>query len=443
MCRKKVYRFVQILLLAVLVFSGTADTLRAELTYDPYVPGESTSSSGNGFLRAVWNLPALPFDLLRLPVRRALVLTEKYRLEKKARWLYDWVEERGVSPSASVVSMGNLGAGATVDFVRMLRQRENFPDLSARAWVKWTNDVIFRTGAETGIERLAGSDFHLRTRFEFEDRPEDEFYGIGPDTSSGEGANFHMETTSAEAVFGYGAHPMFQADFKLRYDHITIDEGDEGGKGQYDAIVTPRPFSGQDGDDLLSLLFQVTHDTRNRGRNSSSGGYQRILAGYIAGVHGSDAEYFKYALEAAHYFTLGNERRVLAVHVYGEHSDEINGREIPFHRMAKLGGFGAYPRLSQPLRGYRSNRFFDESVIVFNIEYRYNIWQYREFRGDTVFFWDEGQVFEEFSDFEFGEFRESYGIGLRITLAHIPVLSFELAHGGEGTRFYVKSSAPF
>jgi hemolysin activation/secretion protein len=111
--------------------------------------------------------------------------------------------------------------------------------------------------------------------------------------------------------------------------------------------------------------------------------------------------------------------------------------------MARLGGFSSFPQTSQPLRGYDYNRFTDNSAVLLNLEYRYNIWQFREFKLDTVVFADEGQVFNRISQFQFKNFRESYGLGFRLNLANIPLLSVEIAHGDEGTNFYVKSKAPF
>lgn len=111
--------------------------------------------------------------------------------------------------------------------------------------------------------------------------------------------------------------------------------------------------------------------------------------------------------------------------------------------MAKLGGTGAYPRLSEPLRSYDFNRFFDESLLLGNLEYRYTIWEYRDFKTDAVFFLDEGQVFKDIGSFQFKDFRESYGFGFRTSLANVMFFSIEMAHGDEGTRIYAQTRTPF
>lgn len=194
---------------------------------------------------------------------------------------------------------------------------------------------------------------------------------------------------------------------------------------------------------MITLSGELVHDTRNQKENSTIGGRQRLALSYNEGLNSSLARYFKYEVDLSHYFRLWSDRRVLAVHFYGEHNDELNEGQVPFHQMAKLGGYGSWPYLSHPLRGFDFNRFYDESTVLFNIEYRYTIWEYRDLKVDTIFFWDEGQVFGEFGEFQFKDFRESYGIGFRFSIVNAMVLALELAHGDEGTNFYVKGSAPF
>ena len=98
---------------------------------------------------------------------------------------------------------------------------------------------------------------------------------------------------------------------------------------------------------------------------------------------------------------------------------------------------------SETLRAYDPNRFTDRSLLLLNLEYRYNIWEYKDWKTDAVIFMDEGQVFRNFGDFKLRDFRESYGVGLRTSIAGIVLLSLEAAHGDEGTHFYAKSTTPF
>ena len=434
---------VHLVLLTLFFLRGATSLSAQDLSYDRYAPIQKYPKSPSAAKSIASHFLVYPFEVLRWPVDKGLVYTEKHHIDKKAKWIYDYIENQGITPRANVVSVGSLGGGMDVDFIRLARQKENFPDATLKSWIQWTNNVEFEVGSEVGLERIGDTSFLASTFFQYEKHPEEHFYGIGPDTSAGDGTAYQMEMTTIEPKIGYRFSPTHTADLKFAYRNINITEGDHEGRGIPDKIADPKTIPGIGGDDILTLGLEYSHDSRNRHEDSTTGGHQQIGFSYNEGVNGSDARYFKTQAEASQFFRLGSDRRVLVLHFYGEHNDETDNHYVPFHQMAKLGGFGDYPRLSHTLRGFDFNRFFDESAVLFNLEYRTTIWEYRDFKLDSVLFWDEGQVFGDFSDFQLQDFRESYGLGFRLGLAHHIFFSIELGHGDEGTQFYVKSSAPF
>jgi len=415
-----------------------------ELSYDRYAP---VYKEGKKYIPAkpLAHLLVYPFEFIRWPVDRVLVFIEKYHIPQKVRWGYDTLQDYGVTPHLGSVNFGSPSVGADVDLLRVIRKKEDFPDAIAKSWIRYSDDTYFKVGAELGKERIAGSGFRALTHFHYEERPEEPFFGVGPDTSGGDGALYDIEETALEAVVGYSQGPTFTTDFKLTYRNINVEQSDEDGSGKIGQLATfnDEVVSGIHGDSILSLGFEIVHDTRNHRENSTTGGRERFLLSFNEGVRSSRARYMTYEVEISRYIRLGSDRRVLAVRLLGEHNDELTNGEIPFHQMVKLGGFGRKFRMSETLRGYGANRFTDESLILLNLEYRYTIWEYRDFKVDTVIFWDEGQVFGEFRDLQIGDFRESYGFGFRLSLAQVILFDVELAHGDEGTNLYVKSYAPF
>jgi len=436
------------ILLSALPFYASAQ----ELSYDRYAPMMREDPAGarraaplrsSRAKNIATHFLVYPFEIIRWPIDKGLVLTEKYYLDKKVQWVYDTVEDQGIVPRGHIVRLGSLGGGADVDFIRLIRQKENFPDATLRAWADWSKDTNFDFGSEMGLERIANTNFHVSEMFRYQNLLEEHFYGIGPNTSAGDGTSYRREGTTLETKAGYRWSPTTGADLNFAYRNINITNGEDGGRGIIDRIFPTGSIPGLDGDEILSFGGEAVHDTRNLKASSTRGGRRRFGFSYHEGLYGSRARYFKYEAEANQYQSLGSPRRVLAFHFYGEHNDEINNGTVPFYQMAKLGGFGAYPRMSHTLRGSDFNRFFDESAVLFNLEYRYTIWEYRDFKLDSVLFWDEGQAFGEFSRFQLKDFRESYGLGFRVSAVDHVFFSIEIAHGDEGTRFYVKSSTPF
>lgn len=443
--QKKITPFLLLLLIATFLFSQPLVAADA-LSYDPYAADSqpSQTSSSERFWQNVLKVPVFPFWLIKYPVDKTLVFVEKKHIHKKAIWIYNQMQNRGVTPHFSLVSLNHRSYGAEFDFVRLVRQKHNFPDLILQSWIRYSEDVYFQTGAKAGWSRIGDTRLSAFGIFEYEDRYNEHFYGIGPHSSRGDGYVYGMETTTIQPVIQYDWSHELRSEFFASYRNINMDGGKDGGRGQIgEGIFNERDVYGLSGDSLFSLGTRWTHDTRNQKENSTKGGLRAFEFGYHEGLGSSQARYFRYMTDFRQYFRLGSDRRVLAFRFLGEHHDEINGGDIPFHQLSKLGGYGAFPRLSHTLRGFNYNRFTDESALLFNVEYRYNIWEYRHYKMDTVFFWDEGQVFGEFSELQLKNFRESYGIGFRVSAANIPLLSIELAHGDEGTNIYVKTKTPF
>lgn len=414
----------------------------AQETYDRYAPVYREISEPSTAKNIARHFLVYPFELLKWPADKGLIYDERYRIHQKVQWAYDTITDQGIQPRLGLVSIGRFNAGADVDLIRLARLKENFPDLTAKTWLQWTKDTIFETGAKGGMERIANTGFYTHGVVNYSSRPEEHFYGMGPDTSAGDGTSFKMEETKVQAIAGYSPNPIYGADIDFAYKNVNITNGEDGGRGIIDEIF-PGGVPGLDGDVLISTGVELKHDTRNRQENSTQGGQERFALHFNEGVGNSEARYFKYVLEASRFFSVGSPRRVLAFHFYGEHNDELGDKVVPFHQMARLGGFGSYPYLSQTLRGYDFNRFFGESSLVGNLEYRYTIWEYRDAKLDAVFFFDQGQTFNEFSEFQWQDFRPGYGGGFRGSIVNHVVLSVEIAHSDEGTSFYAKSSAPF
>ena len=145
----------------------------------------------------------------------------------------------------------------------------------------------------------------------------------------------------------------------------------------------------------------------------------------------------------AKYFRLWSPRRIFVARLFGEHNAELNHGTIPFYNLARLGGAGGNTRDSETMRGYSYNRFYGESALLLNLEYRYTVMEYKEFKGKVALFNDLGQVFGEIHQFDIADFRESYGVGFYLSYARNTLLNFSVAHSNDGTQFYIKNKLAF
>lgn len=422
-----------LLFTALLVSKAFADDAKYAATYVKPLRSQSLKDPLSRILAA-------PFELIRWPTSKSLYITEKEYLHKKTEWVYDYLKTHGIHPSFGTASGYGFFAGLKLDLPKLTGVRTKYPDLIFDTWIHYGNEINFQVGTEIGAERIADTPFFSTLFFQYEDRWEERFFGVGPDTSRGDGTTYGLETTTLAWNAGYEFSPSTKAAGHVIYRNNNVSEGESDDFGQINRFPN---LAGTQGDDILSLVSDLTHDTRDYADAPTKGGFQKVVFGYNEGVKSSKARYFTYSAEAGHYFKLGSTRRILALHAQLEHRDEINGGYVPFYDMSKLGGYGAPPEVSRALRGYGANRFYDESLMLFNIEYRYAIWEYREIQLDAVPFFDLGQVFGEFSDMQFKDFRESYGVDFRLYVARSNFLNLSFAHGDEGTQIVFRSKKAF
>ncbi len=385
-----------------------------------------------------------PFRLIQWPADQGILFTEKHRLDKKTLWLYKKFLEQGVKPRFGTVDVSAIPYyGAELNLLTIARQQERFPDFFATASILHGPGIFFQTGSEIGMQRIGGTGLHLKGLVHYDRREKEPFYGVGPDTSRGDGTSFRIETTRTGAAAGYEFSPSIDLVSGFDYKHANILNRAHDGKGNILTIFAGRNIPGVHGDDLLEYSLALNRDTRDNKDEASKGSYQKLLFQFTQGVHGSPARYFTYRLDTAKYFQLASPRRVLAARLFAEHNDAVDCGYVPFYNMARLGGAGFGSRYGETERGFAYNRFFGKSALLLNAEYRYTVMEYKEFKMRTALFADEGQVFGEIRQFRFKDFRTSYGVGFYLTYSKNTILNFSVAHSNEGTRLYLKNELAF
>ncbi len=389
-------------------------------------------------------LIALPFELVRWPIDKGLVYIEDNHIDRKALYIYDEMKEFGITPHVAFTDSAIMPlVGGNVDFVSLAGKKGQYHDLIAEASLRYAMGNLFIVDSELGLRRIGETGFYSSGTFNFDHRSREPFYGIGPDTSRGDSSSVRMETIYLAWNAGYEFSPSLNLKGIFAFKENRIKHRAHDGKGDMTEIFAGKNIPGLYGGEELFWKAEFVRDTRDTKDEATRGSYQKLSFKFTEGVDGGKARFFTYQLDAAKYFRLGSPRRILAARVFGEHNDEVSGGEVPFYDMARLGGMGSSQRTSEAHRAFVYNRFYGESALLFSLEYRYAIWEYREFKMNAAIFLDEGQTFNEFGKFKFGDFRESYGLGFYLSHSRHTILNFSVAHGDEGTKFYVKNKIPF
>ena len=140
--------------------------------------------------------------------------------------------------------------------------------------------------------------------------------------------------------------------------------------------------------------------------------------------------------------------RLIAV---GNAGYSVRFGEVPFYALNRLPlpkdevrtGLGAFPTL----RGYSSNRFVGDVTVGANAELRWSVSEFvvwdQRLKTALATFVDTGRVFDSAGSFSTGDWKYSYGFGLRLSWNLATVISFDYGISPEGSLFFMQLGQPF
>jgi outer membrane protein insertion porin family len=171
-------------------------------------------------------------------------------------------------------------------------------------------------------------------------------------------------------------------------------------------------------------------DYRDNPGGPRSGGLYAARFTYNQDVHFRQYTFRRLDLEAQQYLPLFNQRRVIALRGKSVLSYSNPGQVVPFYMQPTLGG-------SEDLRGFRPYRFYDDNLIAFTAEYRYEI-----FSGlDMAIFGDAGKVFHR--DWNVRQLEGDLGFGLRFNARNNVFLRIDTGFSREGWQIWFKFNNVF
>ena len=232
------------------------------------------------------------------------------------------------------------------------------------------------------------------------------FFGLGETTTQSSETNYTAREARANWRFGLYANEVTQVAVSQRFRQVSLQRG-----------ATDLPFTGNvfptvagvNGETIIiGHRVSFHYDTRNNLITPTDGMAINAYAELNQNVRNGDHPiYSRYELEVKKLFASESKRAILVVRA---DLQATIGDQVPFFEQSSLGG-------QNNLRGYGVDRYIDKHLIAASIEERIHIARAKiaGVAADFEFapFLDTGQVFNDYKDVSFKEYRMTPGLGFR------------------------------
>jgi Omp85 superfamily domain len=239
------------------------------------------------------------------------------------------------------------------------------------------------------------------------DFPEEDFFGLGPDSRREDESAYGLRSTDVGGMAGVRVTPWLSFASGVEY-------------------MTPRVTVLGAQPDFIRSDVSAEINTREPRGNPRQGLRYALAYQHFDDRDGSRFDFDRVEADVQHYISLYKQRRVLALRGFASVSDASSGGEVPFYYMRTLGG-------PDDLRGFRRFRFRDQNQLLFQAEYRWEIFT----AVDGAIFYDAGKVASRRQDLNFKDLESDYGIGFRFGTRNGVFLRVEGAFGSSGGAHYI------
>ena len=340
--------------------------------------------------------------------------------EDKAIFLLD---REGIHPK-----LGSLTTGSGFAYGVGFRDRDLFSNKGAvEVWAAGSIKRYWATEARLTFPRLANNHLHLEAWGSHRDYPQENFFGLGPESNRDDRSDYAIRTNH----FGgrAGVRPV---------DHLLVGAGMEYleprlGAGQNDrypdvpVLFPPSEVPGIDSrSDFIRSAAFVEVDYREP-INARKGGWYRFDFSHYDDRTTDQFTFNRFDADIRQFLGFLAGRRVIALRLAASTSDTEAGQTMPFFFMPTLGG-------NETLRGFREYRFRAPHAILAQAEYRWEIWS----GLDGALFYDAGKVADQRSDLNFKDLESDYGVGFRFNTNNGVMFRVDAAFGSkDGNHLYI------
>jgi len=262
------------------------------------------------------------------------------------------------------------------------------------------------------------------------------FFGLGQTTSEAEETNYTAREGRVNWRFGVHLNEVTQISIGQRFRQMSLLRG-----------ATDLPFTGEefptvDGVQGETLIFgnraTFYYDTRDNLISPTDGMAVTAYAEVNQNIRNGDHPFYsRYEIEIKKLFPSESKRAILIMRA---NLQATIGDQVPFFEQSSLGG-------QNNLRGYGVDRFIDKNLVALSIEERIHLVR-TKIAGTTADFeiapfLDTGQVFNDYRDVTFRNYRMTPGVGFRGIVRPNVVGRVDYGYSREGGAVFAGLDFPY
>jgi outer membrane protein assembly factor BamA len=248
--------------------------------------------------------------------------------------------------------------------------------------------------------------------------PEEDFWGLGPDTKQDQRTNFLYEDVGGSATMAVRFRKV-RAGMTAGYVAINTGPG-------RDKNFPSVPENLQAGPRYRPVGPFVEYNSADESSDPHAGGkYAFRWTRY-------GTTFQRYEIDVRRFIPLTAAEDRIALRVKTTFTDTSTTQETPFFMLPTVGGVDT-------VRGFAQYRYRDRDALVLNGEYR------RPVSGflDAVFFADAGRVFSRASQITLKDAAAAAGVGTRVKFGSRMFFGVDLGFSREGTYLWFRSEHMF
>jgi outer membrane protein assembly factor BamA len=343
----------------------------------------------------------------------------------------DFVEDRAVfilDREGIHPKLGSLTTGSGFAYGVGFRDRDLFSNRGAlEIWAAGSVKRYWATEARLRFPRLANNHLFLEAWGSHRDYPQENFFGLGPDSNREDRSDYAIRTNHFGGRAGVRPVEHLIVGGGLEYLDPRLGEGQNDRYPDVTNTFPPSAVPGVETDtDFIRSEAFVEVDYREP-LYPKKGGWYRVDFSHYDDRTANQFSFNRLDADVRQFFGFLAGRRVIAARLFVSTSDVEAGQTMPFYFMPTLGG-------NDTLRGFREYRFRASHAILAQAEYRWEIWS----GFDGAIFYDAGKVTDRRGDLNFKDLETDYGIGFRFNTNNGIMFRVDAAFGSpDGNHLHI------